>query len=193
MAELCDRDPGAGRGGTQCCSSLSCGRALLPASPAPRLDLGKKVSTPQDLMIEELSLRNNRGSQLFQQRQKRMQRFVFEHPSGYREVGLWLIPQLRAGQPFPGSRSLCREAIPCGAGGVTVGQLCSAAHYAEMKGGQRWLGGLSMEVGKHQVQHPLKSKGASPPLHPLTLLLTSHSSQGQVAHTAPRKVTQRER
>ncbi|KAM6408702.1 myozenin-3 isoform 2-T2 [Rhynochetos jubatus] len=55
------------------------------ASPVPQLDLGKKVSTPQDLMIEELSLRNNRGSQLFQQRQRRMQRFVFEHPSGYRE------------------------------------------------------------------------------------------------------------
>ncbi|NWS67303.1 MYOZ3 protein, partial [Crotophaga sulcirostris] len=54
--------------------------------PVPRLDLGKKVSTPQDLMIEELSLRNNRGSQLFQQRQKRMQRFVFEHPSSYGKV-----------------------------------------------------------------------------------------------------------
>ncbi|XP_074740064.1 myozenin-3 isoform X1 [Strix uralensis] len=51
----------------------------------PQLDLGKKMSTPQDLMIEELSLRNNRGSQLFQQRQRRMQRFVFEHPSGYKE------------------------------------------------------------------------------------------------------------
>ncbi|NXL42203.1 MYOZ3 protein, partial [Podilymbus podiceps] len=80
--------------------------------PAPRLDLGKKMSTPQDLMIEELSLRNNRGSQLFQQRQKRMQRFVFEHPSGYREVGL---------PPFPGSRSLCREAIPLGTGGFLDG------------------------------------------------------------------------
>ncbi|NXT21000.1 MYOZ3 protein, partial [Syrrhaptes paradoxus] len=55
--------------------------------PAPLLDLGKKVSTPQDLMIEELSLQNNRGSQLFQQRQRRMQRFVFEHPSGYRKAG----------------------------------------------------------------------------------------------------------
>ncbi|NXI51334.1 MYOZ3 protein, partial [Chloroceryle aenea] len=55
--------------------------------PAPQLDLGKKVSTPQDLMIEELSLRDNRGSQLFQQRQRRMQRFTFEHPSGYRQVG----------------------------------------------------------------------------------------------------------
>ncbi|NWU74920.1 MYOZ3 protein, partial [Onychorhynchus coronatus] len=48
--------------------------------PEPHLDLGKKISTTQDLMIEELSLRNNRGSQLFQQRQRRMQRFVFEHP-----------------------------------------------------------------------------------------------------------------
>ncbi|NXG92578.1 MYOZ3 protein, partial [Stercorarius parasiticus] len=55
--------------------------------PAPRMDLGKKMSTPQDLMIEELSLRNNRGSQLFQQRQRRVQRFVYEHPSGYRQVG----------------------------------------------------------------------------------------------------------
>ncbi|KAM9288831.1 myozenin-3 [Morus bassanus] len=62
------------------------------ASPAPRLDLGKKVSMPQDLMIEELSLRNNRGSQLFQQRQRRMQRFIFEHPSGYKE-----LPGLEAG------------------------------------------------------------------------------------------------
>ncbi|NWV71859.1 MYOZ3 protein, partial [Malurus elegans] len=55
--------------------------------PEPQLDLGKKMSTTQDIMIEELSLRNNRGSRLFQQRQKRMQRFVFEHPSGSRQVG----------------------------------------------------------------------------------------------------------
>ncbi|NXR03695.1 MYOZ3 protein, partial [Sagittarius serpentarius] len=55
--------------------------------PVPRLDLGKKVSTSQDVMIEELSLRNNRGSQLFQQRQRRMQRFIIEHPSSYKEVG----------------------------------------------------------------------------------------------------------
>ncbi|KFQ02829.1 Myozenin-3, partial [Haliaeetus albicilla] len=48
--------------------------------PVPRLDLGKKVSVAQDLMIEELSLPNNRGSLLFQQRQRRMQRFIFEHP-----------------------------------------------------------------------------------------------------------------
>ncbi|KFP50964.1 Myozenin-3, partial [Cathartes aura] len=45
--------------------------------PVPRLDLGKKVSVAQDLMIEELSLPNNRGSQLFQQRQRRMHGFLF--------------------------------------------------------------------------------------------------------------------
>ncbi|NXG30586.1 MYOZ3 protein, partial [Dromaius novaehollandiae] len=64
---------------------------------APRLDLGKKVSTPQDVMIEELSLQTNRGSKLFQQRQRRMQRFIFEYPSGYRKVGLLVAP----GTPAP--------------------------------------------------------------------------------------------
>ncbi|XP_025019726.1 myozenin-3 [Python bivittatus] len=51
---------------------------------APELDLGKKVSTPQDLMMEELSLPINRGSRLYQQRQKRVQRFVLEYPTGFR-------------------------------------------------------------------------------------------------------------
>ncbi|XP_058025694.1 myozenin-3 isoform X1 [Ahaetulla prasina] len=51
---------------------------------APELDLGKKVSTPQDLMMEELSLSINRGSRLYQQRQKRVQRFVLENPAGYK-------------------------------------------------------------------------------------------------------------
>ncbi|XP_020819904.1 myozenin-3 isoform X1 [Phascolarctos cinereus] len=45
----------------------------------PCLDLGKKVSVPQDLMMEELSLHSNKGSLLFQKRQKRVQRFTFEY------------------------------------------------------------------------------------------------------------------
>ncbi|XP_063152527.1 myozenin-3 [Candoia aspera] len=56
----------------------------IQGGEAPGLDLGKKVSTPQDLMMEELSLSINRGSRLYQQRQKRVQRFVLEHPTGYR-------------------------------------------------------------------------------------------------------------
>ncbi|XP_059554944.1 myozenin-3 [Myotis daubentonii] len=56
------------------------------AGPVPLLDLGKKLSTPQDLMMEELSLRNNRGSLLFQKRQRRVQKFTFELAASQREV-----------------------------------------------------------------------------------------------------------
>uniref|UniRef100_A0ACB8EIT5 Uncharacterized protein n=2 Tax=Sphaerodactylus townsendi TaxID=933632 RepID=A0ACB8EIT5_9SAUR len=50
----------------------------------PQLDLGKKVSIPQDLMMEELNLPINRGSKLYQKRQKRVQQFVLEYPTSYR-------------------------------------------------------------------------------------------------------------
>ncbi|XP_063784727.1 myozenin-3 [Pseudophryne corroboree] len=48
---------------------------------APLLDLGKKVSIPQDLMMEELNLQRNRGSCMYLERQKRAQRYTFEYPS----------------------------------------------------------------------------------------------------------------
>nr|XP_024432892.2 myozenin-3 isoform X2 [Desmodus rotundus] len=54
------------------------------AGPEPLLDLGKKLSVPQDLMMEELSLRNNRGSLLFQKRQRRVQKFTFEFAASQR-------------------------------------------------------------------------------------------------------------
>uniref|UniRef100_A0A8C3GI03 Myozenin 3 n=1 Tax=Cairina moschata TaxID=8855 RepID=A0A8C3GI03_CAIMO len=89
-------------------------------SPAPQLDLGKKVSTPQDVMLEELSLSTNRGSQLFQQRQRRMQRFVFEHPSGYKKVGVQpraagcpsTLPSLPRRAPVTGPRGSSPAAQP---------------------------------------------------------------------------------
>ncbi|KAL6041193.1 hypothetical protein STEG23_022899 [Scotinomys teguina] len=56
------------------------------AEPVPSLDLGKKLSVPQDLMIEELSLRNNPGSLLFQKRQRRVQKFTFELSESLRGI-----------------------------------------------------------------------------------------------------------
>ncbi|KAL4668056.1 hypothetical protein H8957_011550 [Semnopithecus entellus] len=56
------------------------------AEPVPTLDLGKKLSVPQDLMMEELSLRNNRGSLLFQKRQRRVQKFTFELAASQRAM-----------------------------------------------------------------------------------------------------------
>ncbi|KAM9740419.1 myozenin-2-like isoform 1-T1 [Menidia menidia] len=43
------------------------------------LNLGKKISVPRDVMIEELNLTSNRGSRMFQERQKRAERFTLEN------------------------------------------------------------------------------------------------------------------
>ncbi|XP_006893808.1 PREDICTED: myozenin-3 [Elephantulus edwardii] len=64
----------------------SVGDSGIFTQPIPSLDLGKKLSVPQDLMMEELSLRNNRGSLLFQKRQRRVQRFTFELSARQREI-----------------------------------------------------------------------------------------------------------
>jgi len=42
------------------------------------MDLGKKLSTPKDIMFEELSLLSNRGSRLFKMRQRRSEKYTFE-------------------------------------------------------------------------------------------------------------------
>uniref|UniRef100_A0A673HMP4 Myozenin 2b n=1 Tax=Sinocyclocheilus rhinocerous TaxID=307959 RepID=A0A673HMP4_9TELE len=42
------------------------------------MDLGKKLSTPKDIMLEELSLLSNRGSRLFKMRRRRSEKYTFE-------------------------------------------------------------------------------------------------------------------
>uniref|UniRef100_A0A3Q0RU61 Myozenin 2a n=1 Tax=Amphilophus citrinellus TaxID=61819 RepID=A0A3Q0RU61_AMPCI len=42
------------------------------------MDLGKKMSVPKDIMLEELSLASNRGSRLFKIRQRRSEKYTFE-------------------------------------------------------------------------------------------------------------------
>lgn len=43
------------------------------------LNLGKKISTPKDVMMEELNLLSNRGSRMFQERQRRAEKFTLEN------------------------------------------------------------------------------------------------------------------
>ncbi|KAM3866717.1 myozenin-2-like [Diretmus argenteus] len=45
------------------------------------LNLGKKISVPKDVMMEELNLPSNRGSRMFQERQKRVERFTVDNPA----------------------------------------------------------------------------------------------------------------
>lgn len=47
---------------------------------AEHLNLGKKISVPKDVMMEELNLPNrNRGSRMFQERQKRVEKYTLEN------------------------------------------------------------------------------------------------------------------
>ncbi|XP_029961859.1 myozenin-2-like isoform X1 [Salarias fasciatus] len=43
------------------------------------LNLGKKISVPRDVMMEELTLPSNRGSRMFQERQRRAEKFTLEN------------------------------------------------------------------------------------------------------------------
>lgn len=40
------------------------------------LDLGTKIKTPKEVMLEELSLLKNKGSKMFQMRQLRVEKFI---------------------------------------------------------------------------------------------------------------------
>ncbi|XP_042312056.1 myozenin-1 isoform X2 [Sceloporus undulatus] len=44
-----------------------------------KLNLGKKISIPRDVMLEELSLLTNRGSKMFKLRQMRVEKFIYEN------------------------------------------------------------------------------------------------------------------
>ncbi|TWW78353.1 Myozenin-1 Calsarcin-2 [Takifugu flavidus] len=46
---------------------------------ASEFDLGKKIKTPKEIMLEELSLMKNRGSKMFKMRQKRVEKFIYEN------------------------------------------------------------------------------------------------------------------
>lgn len=46
---------------------------------ASEFDLGTKIKTPRDIMLEELSLLKNKGSKMFKMRQQRVEKFVYEN------------------------------------------------------------------------------------------------------------------
>ncbi|XP_056295957.1 myozenin-2-like [Pseudoliparis swirei] len=53
-------------------------RALCKEVRGEGVNIGKKSSVPNDVMMEELNLLSNRGSRMFQERQKRVERFTLE-------------------------------------------------------------------------------------------------------------------
>lgn len=51
---------------------------------ASELDLGTKIKTPKDVMLEELSLLNNKGSKMFKMRQQRVEKFIVTNQNNVR-------------------------------------------------------------------------------------------------------------
>uniref|UniRef100_A0A8C0GD61 Myozenin 1 n=1 Tax=Chelonoidis abingdonii TaxID=106734 RepID=A0A8C0GD61_CHEAB len=57
------------------------GELTLMPQEGSKLNLGKKISIPRDVMLEELSLLTNKGSKMFKLRQLRVEKFIYEnHP-----------------------------------------------------------------------------------------------------------------
>uniref|UniRef100_A0A8C4SW57 Myozenin 3a n=1 Tax=Erpetoichthys calabaricus TaxID=27687 RepID=A0A8C4SW57_ERPCA len=54
--------------------------------PYEQLNLGKKISVPRDVMMEELGLLSNKASRMFHERQKRADKFILERVEGNRPV-----------------------------------------------------------------------------------------------------------
>ncbi|XP_030001837.1 myozenin-2 isoform X1 [Sphaeramia orbicularis] len=54
-------------------------KALSKEVRGEHLNLGKKISVPKDVMMEELNLPSNRGSRMFQERQRRVEKFTLEN------------------------------------------------------------------------------------------------------------------
>ncbi|XP_068596324.1 myozenin-3-like [Brachionichthys hirsutus] len=63
------------------------------------LNLGKKISVPKDVMMEELNLPSNRGSRMFQERQKRAEMFTLENISSGLQSSSYVQPE--AAPPLP--------------------------------------------------------------------------------------------
>ncbi|KAJ7327016.1 hypothetical protein JRQ81_016775 [Phrynocephalus forsythii] len=75
---------------------------------SPGIDLGKKVSIPRDIMLEELSLLSNRGARLFKMRQRRSDKYTYEN--------------LHFLSSKPRNRSEVIQCFPLDAGSMEAGQ-----------------------------------------------------------------------
>lgn len=64
------------------------GLLLVSLCPDIEMDLGKKMSVPKDIMLDELSYASNRGSRLFKLRQRRSEKYTFESTHNENNVQL---------------------------------------------------------------------------------------------------------
>ncbi|XP_004701227.1 myozenin-1 [Echinops telfairi] len=116
------------------------------------LNLGKKISVPRDVMLEELSLLTNRGSKMFKLRQMRVEKFIYEnHPDVFSDSSLdhfqKFLPTVggqlgTAGQGFSHSK---------GSGGGQAGGRGSAGQHHHQGSGSGGTGGPGGQTSTGEV------------------------------------------
>ncbi|XP_027624712.1 myozenin-1 [Tupaia chinensis] len=110
------------------------------------LNLGKKISVPRDVMLEELSLLTNRGSKMFKLRQMRVEKFIYEnHPDVFSD----------------NSMDHFQKFIPTVGGQLgTTGQGFSYSKGSGGSGGQAGGSGSAGQYGSNQQHHHSHGSGA---------------------------------
>merc|ERR1712035_124201 len=73
---------------------------------ATELDLGTKIKTPKDVMLEELSLLNNKGSKMFKMRQQRVEKFIVTNENAQNLQNLLMSPP-----PIPPKPEMPKEEV----------------------------------------------------------------------------------
>ncbi|KAG7228096.1 hypothetical protein INR49_005719 [Caranx melampygus] len=70
------------------------------------LDLGTKIKTPKDVMLEELSLLSNKGSKMFKMRQQRVDKFIVTNENMQNLENLIMSPP-----PIPPKPEMPKEEV----------------------------------------------------------------------------------
>ncbi|NWW44371.1 MYOZ1 protein, partial [Pedionomus torquatus] len=114
-----------------------------------KLNLGKKISIPRDVMLEELSLLNNKGSKMFKLRQLRVEKFIYENnPDAFTDNSVdhfqkFIAPGGHYGEDAHG------YAQGRMVGGVTAGQHGSKQQYSAGSSRPGSKGGPGSGKGEH--------------------------------------------
>lgn len=73
---------------------------------ASEFDLGTKIKTPKDVMLEELSLLTNKGSKMFRMRQQRVEKFIVTNENQLNLQNLLMSPP-----PIPPKPEMPKEEV----------------------------------------------------------------------------------
>ncbi|XP_059919312.1 myozenin-2-like isoform X2 [Gadus macrocephalus] len=124
------------------------------------LNRGQKSSAPLDVMLEELQLPTNRGSRMFQERQKRVEHFTLDHAANGSNTGNFgrVLPPQPAPEPQPGKENLLTprvgysgplRGVPCERFNSTVIPRSYSSPWREGEGDdQRTLATLTEQLPK---------------------------------------------